>query len=68
MTSVMYMAAANEMTRRRIFDVPELAKVIRKYREYMGEETTQNKIREVIRGYNPEKVRIGVLGSHQRWR
>jgi len=34
----MYMAAANDMTRRRIFDVPELAKVIRKYMEYMGEE------------------------------
>jgi hypothetical protein len=34
----MYMAAANEMTRRRMFDVPELAKVIRKYMEYMGGE------------------------------
>jgi phosphoribosylaminoimidazole-succinocarboxamide synthase len=34
----MYMAAANDMTRRRMFDVPELAKVIRKYREYMSEE------------------------------
>jgi phosphoribosylaminoimidazole-succinocarboxamide synthase len=34
----MYMAAANEMTRRRMFDVPELAKVIRKYGEYVGEE------------------------------
>lgn len=33
-----YMAAANDMTRRRMFDVPELAKVIRKYREYMSEE------------------------------
>jgi phosphoribosylaminoimidazole-succinocarboxamide synthase len=34
----MYMAAANDMTRRRMFDVPKLAKVIRKYREYMGGE------------------------------
>jgi phosphoribosylaminoimidazole-succinocarboxamide synthase len=33
----MYMAAANEMTNRNLFDAPPLAQVIGKYREYMGE-------------------------------
>jgi phosphoribosylaminoimidazole-succinocarboxamide synthase len=32
--SKMYTAAANELTERRIFDVPRLADVIKKYREY----------------------------------
>lgn len=32
--SKMYMAASNELTERRIFDVPRLADVIKKYREY----------------------------------
>jgi phosphoribosylaminoimidazole-succinocarboxamide synthase len=35
--SEMYMAAANEMTNRNLFDAPPLAQVIGKYREYMGE-------------------------------
>ena len=35
--SEMYMAAANEMTKHKLFAVPELAKVINKYKEYMGE-------------------------------
>jgi hypothetical protein len=30
----MYMAASNELTERRIFDVPRLADVIKKYRIY----------------------------------
>jgi phosphoribosylaminoimidazole-succinocarboxamide synthase len=33
----MYMAAANELTDRKLFDAPRLAEVIKKYREYMGE-------------------------------
>jgi phosphoribosylaminoimidazole-succinocarboxamide synthase len=33
----MYMAAANEMTNRNLFDAPPLAEVIGKYRDYMGE-------------------------------
>jgi phosphoribosylaminoimidazole-succinocarboxamide synthase len=35
--SEMYMAAANEMTNRNLFDAPPLAQVIGKYREYLGE-------------------------------
>jgi phosphoribosylaminoimidazole-succinocarboxamide synthase len=35
--SGMYTAAANELTRRRLFDAPSLAEIIKKYREYMGE-------------------------------
>jgi phosphoribosylaminoimidazole-succinocarboxamide synthase len=35
--SQMYMAAANEMTTRNLFDAPKLAKVINDYMEYMGE-------------------------------
>ena len=35
--SGMYMAATNELTRRRLFDAPSLEEIIRKYREYMGE-------------------------------
>ena len=35
--SEMYMAAANELTNRKLFDTPRLAEVIKKYREYMGE-------------------------------
>jgi phosphoribosylaminoimidazole-succinocarboxamide synthase len=33
----MYMAAANELTDRKLFDAPRLAEVIKKYKEYMGE-------------------------------
>jgi phosphoribosylaminoimidazole-succinocarboxamide synthase len=33
----MYMAAANEMTNRNLFDAPPLAEVIGKYRVYMGD-------------------------------
>jgi len=36
--SKMYLAAANELTDRKLFDAPRLAEVIKKYREYMGEE------------------------------
>jgi phosphoribosylaminoimidazole-succinocarboxamide synthase len=35
--SEMYMAAANELTDRKLFDAPQLAEVIKKYREYIGE-------------------------------
>ncbi len=35
--SEMYMAAANELTDRKLFDAPRLAEVIKKYREYLGE-------------------------------
>jgi phosphoribosylaminoimidazole-succinocarboxamide synthase len=35
--SEMYMAAANELTNRRMFDAPRLAQVISKYRQYSGE-------------------------------
>ena len=35
--SEMYMAAANEMTNRKMFDAPKLSEVIAKYKEYMGE-------------------------------
>ena len=35
--SEMYMAAANELTDRKLFDAPRLAEVIKKYREYMSE-------------------------------
>lgn len=35
--SEMYMAAANEMTKIKLFDVAKLAKVINEYKEYMGE-------------------------------
>ena len=35
--SEMYMAAANELTNRKLFDVPRLAEVIKKYRQYAGE-------------------------------
>jgi phosphoribosylaminoimidazole-succinocarboxamide synthase len=35
--SEMYMAAANEMTNHKLFDAPELSKVIKTYMEYMGE-------------------------------
>ncbi len=35
--SAMYMAAANELTARKLFDAPRLAGIIKKYREYMGE-------------------------------
>jgi phosphoribosylaminoimidazole-succinocarboxamide synthase len=35
--SGMYMAAANELTDRKLFDAPRLAEVIKKYRDYMGE-------------------------------
>jgi len=34
--SEMYMAAANALTRRRMFDVPGLAEVVEEYREYLG--------------------------------
>jgi len=35
--SEMYMAAANELTDRKLFDAPQLADVIKRYREYMSE-------------------------------
>ena len=35
--SEMYMAAANELTNRKLFDAPRLAEVIKSYREYAGE-------------------------------
>jgi phosphoribosylaminoimidazole-succinocarboxamide synthase len=35
--SEMYMAAANEMTNRKLFDAPKLSLVIAKYKEYMKE-------------------------------
>jgi phosphoribosylaminoimidazole-succinocarboxamide synthase len=35
--SEMYLAAANEMTNRNLFDAPPLAQVIEKYKEYVGE-------------------------------
>jgi phosphoribosylaminoimidazole-succinocarboxamide synthase len=35
--SGMYTAAANELTRRKLFDAPPLAEIIKKYKEYMGE-------------------------------
>ena len=37
--SQMYMAVANEMTNKKMFDVPKLAKVIDDYKEFMGEKT-----------------------------
>jgi phosphoribosylaminoimidazole-succinocarboxamide synthase len=36
--SEMYMAAANEMTKRKLFDSPSLKEVIGKYKKYMGEQ------------------------------
>jgi len=35
--SEMYMAAANELSNRSLFDVPRLAEVIKSYRQYVGE-------------------------------
>jgi phosphoribosylaminoimidazole-succinocarboxamide synthase len=35
--SQMYMAAANELTNRRLFDVPPLAKIVPEYKEKVGE-------------------------------
>ncbi len=35
--SEMYMAAANEMTNRKLFDAPKLSEVIAKYKQYMKE-------------------------------
>jgi phosphoribosylaminoimidazole-succinocarboxamide synthase len=35
--SGMYTAATNELTRRRLFDAPSLAEIIKRYREYMSE-------------------------------
>jgi phosphoribosylaminoimidazole-succinocarboxamide synthase len=35
--SEMYMAAANELTNRNLFDAPRLAEVIKQYRQYAGE-------------------------------
>jgi phosphoribosylaminoimidazole-succinocarboxamide synthase len=35
--SQMYMAAANEMTNKKLFEAPKLAQVIDAYKEYMGE-------------------------------
>jgi phosphoribosylaminoimidazole-succinocarboxamide synthase len=37
--SQMYRAAANELTNRRLFDVPALAEIIRKYTSQIGEKT-----------------------------
>ena len=35
--SEMYIAAANELTNRKLFNAPSLAEVIKKYRGYIGE-------------------------------
>jgi phosphoribosylaminoimidazole-succinocarboxamide synthase len=35
--SEMYMAVANELTNRKLFDAPQLAEVIKSYRQYSGE-------------------------------
>jgi phosphoribosylaminoimidazole-succinocarboxamide synthase len=35
--SEMYMSAANELTKHKLFDAPKLASVIEEYKEYMGE-------------------------------
>ncbi len=35
--SQMYMAAANALTNRKLFDAPSLAEIVKKYREYAGE-------------------------------
>lgn len=35
--SEIYMAAANALTNRQLFDVPNLAEIVKKYREYSGE-------------------------------
>jgi hypothetical protein len=35
----MYMAAANELTNRRLFDASRLIEVINKYKKYMGEKS-----------------------------
>jgi len=35
--SEMYMAVANELTNRKLFDAPRLAEVIKSYRQYVGE-------------------------------
>ena len=35
--SEMYMSAANEMTKHKLFDAPKLASVIEEYKEFMGE-------------------------------
>jgi phosphoribosylaminoimidazole-succinocarboxamide synthase len=35
--SEMYMSAANEMTGRKLFESPNLAEVVKKYKEYVGE-------------------------------
>jgi hypothetical protein len=35
--SEMYMAAANEVTKRQLFAVPTIKEVIKQYKEYMGE-------------------------------
>jgi len=39
----MYMAAANAMTNRKLFDVPSLAETMKKYKEYMGGKLGQQK-------------------------
>jgi phosphoribosylaminoimidazole-succinocarboxamide synthase len=43
--SQMYMAAANELTKRRLFDVPALARIISEYREQMGEKNDEKRDR-----------------------
>ena len=32
----MYMAVSNEVTERRMFDVPSLAETVKNYRDYVG--------------------------------
>jgi phosphoribosylaminoimidazole-succinocarboxamide synthase len=41
--SEMYMAAANELTEHRMFEVPRLAEVIRKYGDYVSSSITSAK-------------------------
>ena len=43
--SQMYLAAANELTNRRLFDVPALAKIIKDYKKQNGERTYEKRDR-----------------------
>ena len=63
--SEMYMAAANEMTGRKLFDAPKLQRGNREVQAiHEGISMLNDKIKQVIKKYNPEEIRIGVLGSH----
>ena len=59
------MAAANEMTGHKLFNAPMLSQVIAEYKEsHEGINMLSDNIKQVIKKYNPNKIRIGVLGSH----